>query len=175
MKIVLSTLLSFIAFNELAVAHGTLIDPVSRVYQCRGEGPESPTSAACIAAGKEGVGPQQFYDWSAVAQGGANSDHKAVVPDGMLCSGGNEKYAGLDLARSDWKATSVTANEPYTFKFFESAPHQTKYFKYYITKDSYDLNTPLKWDDLELLCQEGASDSISNHEMTCTMPDKVGN
>jgi len=173
-KIVVSTFLSLITFNELAMAHGTMTDPISRVYQCREEGPETPSSAACIAASQEGVGPQQFYDWSAVAQGGANSNHKAVVADGMLCSGGTEKYAGLNLARSDWKATQVKANEPYTFKFFESAPHQTKYFKYYITKDSYDLTTPLGWDDLELLCEEGAQNSDANHEFTCTMPDKEG-
>ena len=33
-----------------ASAHGTLGDPVSRVAQCYGEGPESPKSAACRAA-----------------------------------------------------------------------------------------------------------------------------
>ena len=35
-----------------ASAHGSLGDPVSRVSQCYAEGPESPKSAACKAAGR---------------------------------------------------------------------------------------------------------------------------
>lgn len=172
-RLVSLSFLGLVGLTQVLFGHGSMIDPISRVYMCREEGPENPKSEACKAA-KEVGGAQQFYNWTAVSQGGANSNHKSVVPDGMLCSGGSESYAGLDIARTDWPATAVSANEEYTIKYFQTAPHATKYFKYYITKDSYDASEPLKWDDLELFCEEGAQPGESQHEVTCTMPNKTG-
>ncbi len=81
-------------------AHGTTDNPASRVYQCYLENPESPDSAACVAA-IQLAGTQPFYDWSAVNRFDANDRHREIVPDGQLCSGGNASHRGLDLARGD--------------------------------------------------------------------------
>ncbi|MDE1687878.1 lytic polysaccharide monooxygenase [Streptomyces neyagawaensis] len=130
-----------------AAAHGSLGDPVSRVAQCYAEGPENPRSAACRAAVAAG-GTQALYDWNGVRIGDVAGRHQERVPDGELCSAGNEAFKGLDLARADWPATSVRRGS-YTFKYRVTAPHKGTY-KVYITKPGYAPSRPLAWDDLDL-------------------------
>ncbi|WP_261717946.1 lytic polysaccharide monooxygenase [Streptomyces sp. FZ201] len=130
-----------------AAAHGSMGDPVSRVSQCYAEGPESPKSAACKAAVAAG-GTQALYDWNGIRIGDAAGRHQELIPDGKLCSGGNDAFKGLDLARADWPATSVSSGS-HTFKYRVTAPHKGT-FKVYITKDGYDPTKPLAWGDLDL-------------------------
>ncbi|WP_328832376.1 lytic polysaccharide monooxygenase [Streptomyces sp. NBC_00252] len=130
-----------------AVAHGSMGDPVSRVSQCYAEGPESPKSDACKAAVAAG-GTQALYDWNGIRIGDANGQHQTLIPDGKLCSANNEEFKGLDLARADWPATSVSSGS-YTFKYRVTAPHKGT-FKVYITNSGYDPAQPLAWSDLDL-------------------------
>jgi chitin-binding protein len=130
-----------------AVAHGSMGDPVSRVAQCYAEGPESPKSDACKAAVAAG-GTQALYDWNGIRIGDASGQHQTLIPDGKLCSANNEEFKGLDLARADWPATSVSSGS-YTFKYRVTAPHKGT-FKVYITKSGYDPSQPLAWADLDL-------------------------
>ncbi|MGE8239631.1 MAG: lytic polysaccharide monooxygenase, partial [Stenotrophomonas indicatrix] len=97
-----------VAVSGGAFAHGTLSKPSSRVYSCYQGNPENPTNPACAAAKAIG-GAQPFYDWAGINQANANGNHQAVVPDGELCSGGNSKYRGLDLNRSDWPTSPIRA------------------------------------------------------------------
>ncbi|MGW0395617.1 lytic polysaccharide monooxygenase [Streptomyces sp. NPDC003042] len=129
-----------------AAAHGSMTDPVSRVAACYAEGPESPKSAACKAA-VAASGVQAFYDWNAVNIANAAGQSKSLIPDGQLCSAGNGKYKGLDLARADWPAGPMTAGS-HTFRYKGTAPHKGS-FELYVTKDGYDPTKPLKWSDLE--------------------------
>ncbi|RKT03883.1 chitin binding protein [Streptomyces sp. 3211.6] len=129
-----------------AAAHGSMTDPVSRVAACYAEGPEAPKSAACRAA-VAASGPQAFYDWNAVNIANAAGKSRSLIPDGQLCSAGNPKYKGLDLARTDWPATPMTAGA-HTFRYKGTAPHRGS-FELYVTKDGYDPSKPLKWSDLE--------------------------
>lgn len=130
-----------------AAAHGSMGDPVSRVAQCYAEGPESPRSAACRAAVAAG-GTQALYDWNGIRIGDANGRHQELIPDGRLCSAGNEEFKGLDLARADWPATRVERGA-YTFRYRVTAPHKGT-FKVYATKAGYDPAHPLAWSDLDL-------------------------
>ncbi|MFE2134463.1 lytic polysaccharide monooxygenase, partial [Streptomyces sp. NPDC059466] len=130
-----------------ASAHGSMGDPVSRVFQCYAEGPESPRSAACKAAVAAG-GTQALYDWNGIRIGDANGRHQQRVPDGKLCSAGNDEFKGLDLARPDWPATAVSAGA-YTFRYRVTAPHKGT-FVVYLTKDGYDPSKPPAWGDLDL-------------------------
>ncbi|AXE84819.1 lytic polysaccharide monooxygenase [Streptomyces sp. Go-475] len=130
-----------------AVAHGSMGDPVSRVSQCYAEGPESPKSAACGAAVAAG-GTQALYDWNGIRIGDAGGRHRQLIPDGKLCSAGNEQFKGLDLARADWPATSVKSGS-HTFKYRVTAPHKGT-FTVYLTKPGYDPAQPLAWHDLDL-------------------------
>ncbi|MEV0557302.1 lytic polysaccharide monooxygenase [Streptomyces sp. NPDC050597] len=129
-----------------AVAHGSMTDPVSRVAGCFAEGPENPRSAACKAAVAAG-GTQALYDWNGVNIANAAGKSKEIIPDGKLCSAGNDKFKGLDLARADWPATRLTSGNR-TFRYKGTAPHKGS-FELYVTKDGYDPTKSLKWSDLE--------------------------
>ncbi|WP_329322934.1 MULTISPECIES: lytic polysaccharide monooxygenase auxiliary activity family 9 protein [unclassified Streptomyces] len=130
-----------------ASAHGSMGGPVSRVFQCYAEGPESPRSAACKAAVATG-GTQALYDWNGIRIGDANGEHQRRIPDGKLCSAGDDEFKGLDLARADWPATAVRAGA-YTFRYRVTAPHKGT-FDVYLTKEGYDPSKPLAWEDLDL-------------------------
>ncbi|MEU0303272.1 lytic polysaccharide monooxygenase [Streptomyces sp. NPDC006175] len=129
-----------------AAAHGSLSDPVSRVSACFAEGPENPRSAACQAAVAAG-GTQALYDWNGVNIANAAGKHRELIPDGKLCSAGNDKFKGLDLPRADWPSTPMEAGS-HTFRFRATAPHKGS-FELYLTKAGYDPARPLKWSDLE--------------------------
>lgn len=129
-----------------AAAHGSMTDPVSRVAGCFQEGPEAPRSAACKAAVAAG-GTQALYDWNGVNIANAAGRSKEIIPDGKLCSAGNDKFKGLDLPRADWPASKLAAGA-HTFRYKATAPHRGS-FELYVTKDAYDPKKPLKWSDLE--------------------------
>lgn len=133
-----------------AHAHGSLEQPLSRVYNCYFENPEQPKSDACKAVVAAG-GTQPLYDWMEVNQPAANGQHKKVVADGKLCGGGRDKYVGLDLPRNDWVASRIKpeSDGKFTFLFRAWAPHSTKYFRFYVTKDGWKQKQPIKWSDLE--------------------------
>ena len=142
--------------------HGSVGDPISRVYRIFLENPQSPdrpVSTAAIAVG----GTQPFYDWSEVnrlAPNYASGDlaaYRLLIPDGQLASVGREKYAGLDLVRDDWPATPVNAG-PYPVVFDAHVPHDPSYFKAFISRPGWGPDQPLGWDDLELL--EGPEDFV---------------
>lgn len=160
-------------------AHGSMEKPLSRVYNCAQGDIENLQDEACLAASKVS-GKSTFYDWSGVAQGGANSDHLAVVPDGKLCSGGNSYYDGLDLVRDDWTATPIYADENGNYEFIfngEPAPHRTKDWIFYVTKPGYNPLEPLKWSDLEEFCRLGGEVPLEpnkRYKMTCPLPDREG-
>ncbi|MFJ6757781.1 lytic polysaccharide monooxygenase auxiliary activity family 9 protein [Streptomyces sp. NPDC091273] len=157
-----------------AVAHGSMTDPVSRVAACYAEGPEAPKSAACKAA-VASSGTQAFYDWNAVNIANAAGNHRALIPNGQLCSAGNDKYQGLDLARADWPAGPMTAGA-HTFRYKGTAPHKGS-FELYVTKDGYDPTKPLKWSDLESAPFAKVTDpgmQNGDYVFSGTVPNKSG-
>ncbi len=135
---------------EQAFSHGSMETPVSRIYNCFLENPENPKSDACKAAVEQG-GTQALYDWNGVNQGNANDMHREIIPDGKLCSAGKELFKGMDLARNDWHTTMIAPNGSgnFEFVFIATAPHSTKYYRFYVTEDGYNPLNLLKWTDLE--------------------------
>jgi chitinase len=153
--------------------HGSMANPISRVYQVFLENPQNPTSAAArVAVGISG--PTPFYDWNEVARLVPLRNYRALIPDGQLASAGLSKFAGLDLARTDWPATPVQAG-PYDCVFYATTPHEPSSFATFITKTSYDPTKPLKWDDLEPVSYtvppylEGR-----NYRFTVNLPPRAG-
>ncbi|KAG1257702.1 hypothetical protein G6F65_015815 [Rhizopus arrhizus] len=139
-----------LALAGTASAHGTMTTPVSRVYACFQGNPENPTNPACAAAKAVG-GAQACYDWNGINQANANGNHQAVVPDGKLCSGNNPTFRGLDLDRSDWQTTPIQpdANGKFTFVFKATAPHATRDWRFFVTRDGWQPGSPLRWADLQ--------------------------
>jgi chitin-binding protein len=71
-----------------------------------------------------------------------------VIPDGHLCSGGIERFQGLDLPRTDWPSTRLTSGAQFTFTYRETIPHEGS-FRFFVTRDGYDPTQALAWSDLE--------------------------
>ncbi|SNS88648.1 chitin-binding protein [Streptosporangium subroseum] len=155
-----------------AISHGTLSNPPSRVYVCKNENPENPTSAACKAAVAAG-GTQAFYDWNEVSRLDAGGQHRQIIPDGKLCSAGRDKYRGLDLARTDWPATRISPG-PLTVTYHATAPHANSNFEFYITKQSWNPSQPLRWSDLELIKTFNNQNPTTFTNWTINIPQRSG-
>ncbi|WP_411146952.1 lytic polysaccharide monooxygenase [Streptomyces sp. x-80] len=169
-----------------AFAHGATGDPIGRSLSCSLEG-WNPSNEACKAALK--ISDGQIGDWQSVVQGAAfeagKAQHRALIPDGKLCSANSSKHAGLDLPRTDWKTTDLPAGKEYTLKYQLSVKHNPYRMEFYVTKDGFDANKPLKWSDLEAIPFASADNTIASpsdinagaktqFEIPATLPEKKG-
>ncbi|MEU4836308.1 lytic polysaccharide monooxygenase [Streptosporangium sp. NPDC023615] len=155
-----------------AVAHGSMSNPPSRAYVCKTEGPETAKSAACKAAVAAG-GTQAFYDWHEVSRLEAGGNHRQIIPDGQLCGAGRDKYRGLNLARTDWPATRVSAG-PLTVTYHATAPHANSNFEFYITRQGWDPSQPLRWSDLEHIRTFTNQNPTQFTNWTINLPQRSG-
>ena len=147
---------------DVASAHGSTIDPMSRNYGCWkrwGSDFQNPAMATqdpmCWQAWQ--ADPNAMWNWNGLYKEQVNNNHQAAVPDGQLCSGGltsDGRYRALDNP-GDWKAASISNN--FTLKYHDQALHGATYVLIYVTKQGYNpLTTALRWSDLELVAQTGA-------------------
>ncbi|HYN94230.1 MAG TPA: lytic polysaccharide monooxygenase [Pilimelia sp.] len=144
---------SLVVQQSPAAAHGAMVYPPTRTYACYvdglagGGGDINPTNPACREAVAIG-GKQPFWDWFGVLIGNAAGRHREIIPDGTLCGAGTTKFAGLNLARTDWPTTNVQSGQSITFRYNGWAPHPGRWSQY-ITRDGWNPSQPLKWSDLE--------------------------
>ncbi|MEV1318354.1 lytic polysaccharide monooxygenase [Micromonospora arborensis] len=127
-----------------AAAHGAPTDPISRAAACGPEGRYAAT-AACRAAVEAGAAVRE---WDNVRVAAINGRDRERIPDGELCSGGLSAYRGLDLPRTDWPSTELSAGAKFTFRYRTTIEHRGT-FRLYVTKPDYDPRAPLTWSDLE--------------------------
>jgi predicted carbohydrate-binding protein with CBM5 and CBM33 domain len=155
-----------------AAAHGTLSDPPSRIYTCWTEGAERPASDGCKAAVAAG-GSGPIYDWNEVSLLDAGGQHQAKIPDGKLCGAGRDKFRGLDIATTGWKATRVSPGaREVTYR--ASAPHASSDFDFFITKPGFNPNSPLRWSDLEPIASFKKQNPSEYTKWSITLPQRTG-
>ncbi len=160
----------------MVLSHGSMSYPLSRIYACYLEGPESPDTLACrdvIAAG----GTQPLYDWNEVNLPDVDGQHQGRIPDGRLCSAGRDKYATFDQPRTDWYRTVLSPASSYTFRYAATAPHNQGYFEIYLTRPGYDPTQPLTWADLEPIARIDQPPLVAGYYLLegVTLPaDRVG-
>lgn len=128
-----------------AFAHGAPISPVSRQAACGAGGGLDTGSTACKAALAANGGAFPTFDDLRVPN--VNGNDRKFVPDGKLCSGGLESFKGLDVARDDFPATTVTGGRTLAVQYRATLPHQGT-FRVYITKQGYSPLKKLTWEDL---------------------------
>lgn len=127
-----------------ASAHGAPTSPLSRAAACGPEGgrADTPACRAAIAAGAA------VREWDNIRVARIDGLDRERIPDGELCSGGLSAYRGLDLPRTDWPATTLTAGARHTFRYRTTIPHKGT-FRFYATTASYAPTRRLTWADLE--------------------------
>ena len=189
-QLIAACVASLLVATVPASGHGSMADPISRTYKIFLDNPETPKGDAAAAA--VGVaGTQAFYDWNQVSRNAPGYDYGSLIPDGQLPGAGSAKYAGLNLARTDWFATPVVAG-PRECRFYATTPHDPSFFKAYITRNGYDPRQPLKWADLEPVagadtavlhgscgagstdCHCGTSGAGLSYYMTLQLPQRIG-
>jgi chitin-binding protein len=167
--------------------HGALTMPGSRTYLCRidgthGSGDIVPGNPACADAVAEG-GKQPLWDWFGVLRSDGAGRTRGFIPDGELCSAGTDTYRAYDQPGADWPHTRLTAGAEVLLRYNAWAHHPGE-FRLYVTRDGYDPEKPLTWDDLESepfsVFQEespNGTDEVNDtpeYRWSAVLPDKSG-
>lgn len=134
-----------------ASAHGALMTPGSRTYLCWRDGlsPQGniqPKNSACAGAVAQS-GDNSLYNWFSVLRSDGAGRTVGFIPDGQLCSGGNPNFTGFDRT-GNWPLTHLTSGGNFTFNYNAWAAHPG-WFYLYVTKNGWDPDQPLRWDELE--------------------------
>ena len=154
-------------FAQAAFAHGYLSEPPSRNLLCSSKaGKIENFNCGSVAYEPQSVEGKQGFP-------------AAGAPDGEIASGGVVQFSELNEQSVDrWKVNSIKPGA-HQFKWTFTAPHVTKEFKYYLTKQGWNPNAKLTRDqfDLNPFCTiDGGmkkADQIGPHN--CTIPsDKKG-
>lgn len=159
-----------------AQAHGAALSPASRTYACFLQDPLNPATPACQAAVAAG-GTQPLYDWFGVLRSDGAGRTVGFIPDGLLCSGGNPKYAAYDAPRADWPVTNLNSGSQFTFVYSAWVPHPGS-FRFYVTNSTYDPTKTLTWSMMESqpFLTFNPEPAVANgvYTMTGQLPVKTG-
>ncbi|MFB1051504.1 lytic polysaccharide monooxygenase [Paraliobacillus sp. JSM ZJ581] len=100
---------------------------------------------------------------------------EAGVADGQIASGGGV-FPKLDEQSENRWAKVPMSSGAYTFNWKLTAAHATENWDYYITKENWDPNQPLKRSDLELFCSvnDGGKRPDFNVSHDCVVPQRTG-
>lgn len=146
---------ALVALPTAAQAHGGLTYPATRTYQCYLDGLAGgqaagqsgnmlPTNPACrnvLASSSYG-----FYNWYGNLLGTIAGKHE-TIPDGKLC-GPDARFDAFNTPSASWPTTRVQAGQRITFQYAATVPHPG-WWTQYITKDGWNQDQPIGWDDLE--------------------------
>lgn len=155
----LIAIIFMMAFSTKVSAHGYVDSPKSRALLCKEE--VNKDCGAIIYEPQSLEGPGNFP-----IQG---------VPDGKIVSAGGI-FPNLDEQSSTrWAKTPIKSGMN-TFSWTLTAAHATDKWEYYITKEGWDPNQPLKRSDLELFCtiNDGGKRPGSKVSHNCFVPERSG-
>lgn len=155
-------------FSSLAVGHGTLVSPMSRVYRVYLSNPENPDFALAQAA-VDMDGSQSYYNWNELSRNIPEAvqaglppgfSYEPWLPNGHIASGGRIDantpdytltYLGLDQASRNWPTTAVLAGDTIEVDFYSTAQHVPSVWDVWMTTSDWQPDMPLTWDHLEFL------------------------
>ncbi|NBJ70640.1 MULTISPECIES: lytic polysaccharide monooxygenase [Clostridia] len=148
-----------LVFSNEVSAHGYVDSPKSRALLCK-EG----TNSGCGAVTYEPQSVEGPGDFPSVG-----------APDGKIASGGS-RFFELDQQSPTRWAKNPIKSEMNTFTWTITAPHATEKWDYYITKEGWDPNQPLKRSDLELFCSVNDGGKVPGFKVShnCSVPKRTG-
>jgi chitin-binding protein len=153
-----------------AQAHGAPVSPINRASVCAvaGGSEDLPVCRAALAANA-----RPFGNFDNLRVPGVAGKDKQFIPDGQLCSASLPEFRGLDLARTDWPATKVTAGAALPVQYRATIPHRGS-FRFYLTRSGWNPQTPLRWQDLgadPILTVTDPPLTDGSYRMTANLPD----
>ncbi len=132
-----------VTWTGTAQAHGTIVNPASRAYQCWktwGSNHMSPAmqqqDPMCYRAFQ--ANPDTMWNWMSALRDGLGGQFQARTPDGQLCSNALSRNDTLNQAGA-WKTTNVSRN--FTVQLYDQASHGADYFRVYVSKQGYNPTT----------------------------------
>ncbi|HYN96456.1 MAG TPA: lytic polysaccharide monooxygenase, partial [Pilimelia sp.] len=114
-----------------AHAHGTIVSPATRAYQCWQAWGSSHTNPAmqqqdpmCYRAFQ--ANPDTMWNWMSALRDGLGAQFQARTPNGQLCSNGLARNDSLNQPGA-WRATNIGRN--FTVRLYDQASHGADYFR----------------------------------------------
>ncbi len=156
--LLLTVMVGVLPWAGAAQAHGTIISPATRAYQCWkawGSNHTNPSMATqdpmCWQAFQSNA--DTMWNWMSALRDGLGGQFQARTPDGQLCSNALSRNDSLNNP-GQWKATPVTNN--FTVQLYDQASHGADYFRVYVSKNGFDPTTQrLGWGNLDFITQTG--------------------
>lgn len=160
-------LLSALAASQGVLAHGYLEVPPSRALLCqKGEN---------ISCGGAQYEPHSTGETFKGFPNGAGGGPLQGPIDGKIASGGSSLFSALDAqSASRWQLTEIR-DRNIAFQWKYDAPHLTTKHEYFITRDGWNPNEPLKrasFDSAPFCTIEGGHQvPVGGAKHNCVIPD----
>jgi predicted carbohydrate-binding protein with CBM5 and CBM33 domain len=141
-----------------AQAHGTIIDPASRAYQCWQTWGTHHTDPAMAQADPMcwqafQANADTMWNWMSALRDGLGGNFQGATPDGKLCSNALARNDSLNQP-GPWKATNLGSN--FSVHLYDQASHGADFFRVYVSKNGFDPTTQrLGWGNLDFITQTG--------------------
>lgn len=141
-----------------AQAHGTIVNPATRAYQCWNKWGSQHMNPAmqqedpmCYRAFQ--ANPDTMWNWMSALRDGLGQQYQARTPDGQLCSNALSRNNTLNEPGA-WKSTRVSNN--FTVQLHDQASHGADFFRVYVSKQGFNPATQrLGWGNLDFITQTG--------------------
>jgi predicted carbohydrate-binding protein with CBM5 and CBM33 domain len=156
--LVISMLAWTFLWTPTASAHGTIVSPATRAYQCWQTWGSQHTNPAmreqdpmCWQAFQANA--DTMWNWMSALRDGLRGNFQGATPNGQLCSNALSRNNSLNTP-GRWKTTNVGAN--FTMHLYDQASHGADYIRVYVSKNGYDPTTQsLGWGNLDFITQTG--------------------
>jgi lytic cellulose monooxygenase (C4-dehydrogenating) len=158
LALVIGLLACTFVWTPTASAHGTIVGPATRAYQCWQSWGSQHTNPAmqqqdpmCWQAFQANA--DTMWNWMSALRDGLGGQFQAKTPDGQLCSNALSRNNALNTPGS-WRTTNVGSS--FSMHLYDQASHGADYFKVYVSKQGFDPKTQrLGWGNLDLVTQTG--------------------
>lgn len=173
----LTMMVGILPWAGTAQAHGTIINPRSRAYQCWQDWGSNHMSPAmqqqdpmCYQAFQSN--PDTMWNWMSALRDGLGGQFQARTPDGQLCSNGLSRNNSLNQPGA-WRRTNVGSN--FTVQLYDQASHGADFFRVYVTKQGFNPATQrVGWGNLDLITTTGRYAPAQNISFNVSTSGRTG-
>jgi predicted carbohydrate-binding protein with CBM5 and CBM33 domain len=175
--LLLAMVVGMLPWTGAAQAHGTIVNPASRAYQCwQSWGSQHMNPAMqqqdpmCYQAFQSN--PDTMWNWMSALRDGLGAQFQARTPDGQLCSNGLSRNNSLNQAGA-WRRTNVSRS--FTVQLYDQASHGADYFRVYVTKQGFNPATQsVGWGNLDLITTTGRYAPAQNISFNVSTSGRTG-